>query len=332
MEKVRTIHVGLGPIGLQIVRAGLERGVAQPVAAADVAPGLIGRPLAEIVSNAAAGDFLVSDSLGEAIAAAERAGGADVLVLATGSKIPAIMGQLLAAVGAKLNVVSTSEELTYPWLRHPDKATELDREARRRGVTVVGTGINPGFLLDLLPLVLCRPCQVIRSVTAKRIVNVSLRRPQLQKKVGSGMSPEEYRGLADQEAVGHVGLGESAALLAAGLGWGYESIEESIEPVIADVPCGTEHFAIAPGQVMGSHQEARIVTEHGKLIELICRMTHGEPDPRDEVMIDGEPSVHMRIEGGIFGDTATAGCTVNILKQVVTAGPGLLTVKDLPVG
>lgn len=331
MEKVRTIHVGLGPIGRQIAQATLERGVAQPVAAADVAPDIAGRPLEEVLETPGSGAFAVSDSLGEAIAAAEAAGGADALILATGSKIPAIMGQILAAIAGKLNVVSTSEELTFPWLRHADRAREIDSEAKRRGVTVVGTGINPGFLLDLLPILLCRPCRTVRSVTARRIVNVSLRRPQLQKKIGSGMSEEEYLALAADGAVGHVGLGESAAMLAAGLRWTYDSIQESIVPVIAQEACGTEHFAIQPGQVMGSHQVARISTREGKSIELVCRMTHGEPDPRDEVIIDGEPPVHLRIEGGIFGDTATAGCTVNILRQTVAAAPGLLTVKDLPV-
>lgn len=331
MPCIRTIHAGLGPIGLQIARAGIDSGVAQPVAAADVAPEFTGKSLGDLAERPEFAEIPVMDDLKAALSAGAHRG-ARVLILATGSKLPDISEQIHSAIDEGLSVVSTSEELTWPWLRHADLAEEIARAAERRGVVVVGTGINPGFLLDLLPLLLCRPCQVVHKVTAKRIVDVSQRRPQLQKKVGSGLDPDTYQTLADEGKIGHVGLSESAALLAAGLGWQHEDVYETIKPVIAQEPTGTEDFKIEPGQVMGSHQTARVATDHGKTIELICRMTHGEPDPRDEVIIDGDPWVRMRIEGGIFGDTATAGCTVNILRQVVKAKPGLLTVKDLPVG
>lgn len=330
MTTIRTAHVGLGPIGRQIVAAAAESGFAQPVAAVDIALDVAGKSLGEIMGDARLSPVTVQGDLADGLAAARDAG-AQVLILATGSELPRIAPQITAALEAGLNVVSTSEQLTWPWLKHPALADELDTAAQRAGMTVVGTGINPGFLLDLLPLLLCRPCQKVQQVTAKRIVDVSARRVQLQRKVGSGLSPEEYRVLAAQGAIGHVGLGESAALLAAGLGWEYEDVYETIEPVVATAACGTAEFPIAPGQVMGSHQVARVSTDRGHTIELICRMTHGEPNPRDEIIVHGDPHVQMRIEGGIFGDTATAGCTVNILRQVVRAPAGLLTVKDLPV-
>ncbi len=327
---IRTAHVGLGPIGLQIARATIDGGQGTPVAAVDVSADLIGRPLGELTGCKGAPDVRVAAELESSLAAAAAAG-AQLAVVATGSRLPAVCDQIRCAVRHGLNVVSTSEELTWPWLRHPGLAVELDREAQHHGVTIVGTGINPGFLLDLLPLLLCRPCQVVERVTAKRIVNVSLRRAQLQRKVGSGLDPARYRELAAEGKMGHVGLGESAAMLAAGLGWDYDDVDEGIEPVVAQHPVRTDHVSIEPGQVMGSHQTARIATDQGKTIELICRMTHGETDPRDEIIVDGDPWVRMRIDGGIFGDTATAGCTVNVFRQAVAARPGLLTVKDLPV-
>ncbi len=328
---IRTIHAGLGPIGLQIVRASVDEQTSQPVAAVDINPELVGKRLGEVTDRQQLNAVAVEADLESTLRRVKAAGGAEVLVLATGSKIPSIANQIMTAIEHGLNVVSTSEELNWPWLRHPELAEDIAKAARQYGVTVVGTGINPGFLLDLLPLLLCRPCQGIEKVTARRIVNVSLRRRQLQKKIGSGLTPEEYRALAAEGKVGHVGLGESAAMLAAGLGWEFDSVDESIEPVIAKEKTGTEYFDIEPGQVMGSHQVAQIASRNGKVVELICRMTHGEPDPRDEVVIEGEPPVKMRIDHGIFGDTATAGCTVNIVRRVVAAGPGLLTVKDLPV-
>lgn len=325
MAAIRTLHAGLGPIGIRTAQAAVDEGIAQIVAAADVNPALVGRPVSEIIGREC-GAAEVFGSIAEALAGRD----AQVMVLSTGSKIPDILDQVLAAVEAGVNVVSTAEELTWPWLRHPALADQIAAAAEAHGVTVVGTGINPGFLLDLLPLLLLRPCQQVRRVTARRIVNVSLRRPQLQKKIGSAMDPEEYRALAAQEKLGHVGLGESAALLAAGLGWPYANMTETIEPVIATEATGTEYFPIAPGKVMGSHQTCTVDAGEGRMVELVCRMTHGEPDPRDEVIIDAEPPVKMRIDGGIFGDTATAGCVVNILRGVVEARPGLLTVKDLP--
>jgi len=327
MSLPRTLHAGLGPIGMQILRASVDEATSQPVAAVDINPQLVGVDLGRAADRPGVGEITITDDLERALGDTQ----ADCVVLATGSRIPDIAPQVLAAVAVGSNVVSTCEELTWPWLRHPGPADEIDRAARDSGVTVVGTGINPGFLLDLLPLLLCRPCQSVRKITARRIVDVSLRRAQLQKKVGSGLEPEAYRELAAREKVGHVGLAESAALLASGLGWRFDGFRQTSKPVIAEHRTGTEHFDIAPGQVMGSHQECRIDAEGGKVVELICHMAHGEPDPRDEVIVDADPPVHMRIEGGIFGDTATAGCTVNILKQVVRARPGLLTVKDLPV-
>ncbi|NSW58504.1 MAG: dihydrodipicolinate reductase [Armatimonadetes bacterium] len=328
---IRSIHTGLGPIGLQILAATVDERIARPVAAADIDPKLCGCPLGQVLIRPELDAVFVRPDLESAITDAENGEGADVVVLATGSFLPDIADQILLCVDRGLNVVSTSEQLNWPWLRSPDLADEIDARAKDRGVTVVGTGINPGLLLDLLPLLLCRPSLNIRRVTARRIVNVSLRRPQLQRKVGSAMSPEEYRQLADQGLVGHVGLAESAAMLAAGLGWAPVSVDETIAPVIATEQTGTEHFTIEPGQVMGSHQEARVAGPDGKEIHLVCRMTHGEADPRDEIEIDGDPPVNMRIENGIFGDTATAGCTAKILRLTVEAKPGLLTVKDLPV-
>jgi 4-hydroxy-tetrahydrodipicolinate reductase len=326
MAAIRTVHAGLGPIGIRIAQAAVDSGLVEVMGAADIAPELVGRAVGEVIGRSC-GTATVSGGLAEALAGCD----AQVLVLSTGSKMPDITDQVLAAVEAGVNVVSTAEELTWPWLRHPDLADRVAQAAAANGVTVVGTGINPGFLLDVLPLFLCRPCQAVNRVTAKRVVNVSLRRPQLQKKIGSAMDPAEYRALAAQGKLGHVGLGESAALLAAGLGWSYEKMTETIEPVIAEAATGTEHFPIQPGQVMGSHQTCTVDAGDGHGIELICRMTHGEPDPRDEVIVDGDPPVTLRIDGGIFGDSATAGCVVNILRGVVEARPGLLTVKDLPV-
>ncbi len=309
----RTIHAGLGPIGAGIARATLSRDDLVPVAAADPDPMTAGRSLPEVAGVESEYEVRVQPNLDAALATP-----ADVVLHATGSFLPDVMPQLLACIGAGKNVVSTCEELAYPWVRHPALAAELDREARKAGVAVLGTGINPGFLLDALVLAVSGACLNVRSVRGERIVDVSKRRVQLQRKVGVGLSAAEFRERLATGRFGHVGLKESAWLLAAGLGWELESLEETLEPVPG--PDGT---GIGIRQVATGRGSARV------LIALVVQMSVGVDNPRDELLIDGEPPVHVVIPGGIPGDVATAATIVNAIPAVVGRAPGLVTMLDL---
>ncbi len=166
-------------------------------------------------------------------------------------------------------------------------------------------------------------------VYATRIVNGSLRRQQLQAKIGSGLSEEEFRARAANNAIGHVGLGESAALLADSLGWSWDNIEQSIEPVIADVDVTTDCFEVKQGQVRGQAQKLTLVAPQGR-IELELIMALDEPS-MDAVRVEGEPPVNVLVEGGIHGDRATAGTVVNFVTPCVKAEAGLRTVADVPL-
>jgi len=257
----------------------------------------------------------------------------DVAVLCTASTVPAVADDLFALIAAGVNVVSTCENLSYPWLKTPELADRLDAAAREAGVTIAGTGVNPGFVLDALPVLLARPCETVRSVRATRIVNTALRRKQLQLKTGAGMAVEDFRAKAAAGQLGHVGLAESGALIARGLGWHVtaEQIEETIEPVLRDGTVTTEHVTAGPDVCKGQFQRVTVRAGEGRTITLELTMELGAAEHYDEITIEGEPSIHARILGGVFGDTATAGCTANILAQTVAARPGLLTVLDLPL-
>jgi len=309
----KTIHVGLGPIGAGIARAAFARRDIAPLAAADPDPGKAGRPLAEVAGLETAYDVRVAADLAQALTAP-----ADVVLHATGSYLPDVMPQLLACVRAGKNVVSTCEELAYPWVRHPALAAELDREARRAGVTVLGTGINPGFLLDALVLTLSGATQRVQSVRAERIVDVSQRRVQLQRKVGVGLSRREFEERLATGRFGHVGSKESAWLLAAGLGWEFESLEETIEPVPGPDGRGLGIRQVTVGRAGG--REA---------VTIVVQMSTGVENPRDEIAIEGEPPVHAMIPGGVQGDLATAAVVVNCIPPVVAHAPGLITMLDL---
>lgn len=309
----RTVHAGLGPIGAAIARAALARSDVVAVAAADPDPAIAGKPLAAVAGVDSAFDVRIGDGLEQALSTP-----ADAVIHATGSYLPAVMPQLLACVRAGKNVVSTCEELAYPWVRHPSLAAELDREARRAGVTILGTGVNPGFLLDALVLALSGGTGGVRSIEGYRIVDVSQRRLQLQRKVGVGLTRAEFDERLATGRFGHVGLKESAWLVAAGLGWELESLEETLEPVPGP-----------DGKGLGIRQVARGRAAGRDVITMVVQMSVGVENPRDEIVIEGDPPAHIVIPGGLQGDRATAAIVVNAIGPVVAAAPGLLTVLDL---
>jgi 4-hydroxy-tetrahydrodipicolinate reductase len=215
-------------------------------------------------------------------------------------------------------VVSTCEELSFPWQRHPELAKQLDAEAKAGGATILGTGINPGFLMDTLAVVLSGVCQRVERVRLGRIVDVSKRREQLQRKVGVGLRPDEFTERVASGRFGHVGLKESCWLLAEGFGWQLDALEETIEPVLGE------------GSALGIRQVARGTLGDREVIEAVVEMSTIADRPRDEIEIDGVPPLRMTIEGGVQGDSATAAIIVNAVPRVVAHGPGLITMLDLP--
>lgn len=320
---LRTIHVGLGTIGQAILRATLVSGRATPVAGVD--PAHAGEDLADL-GGSTPGVPVHADL------AAALQGKPDVAIVSTVSSVQELMPALRRLAAAGTNVVSTCEKLCYPWLETPDLAEEINDLAHEHAVTVVGTGVNPGFLLDALPVLLSRPAVTVRGLRATRTVNTARRRRQLQEKTGAGLSPEEFARKAAAGTVGHVGLAESAALLCRGLGWPVpEAIPVRLSPVIADQTVVGEDRTVEAGMVRGQLQTVELAGPQGQPLQLRLLMALGEAEEGDEIVIDGDPPVHGRLVGGVFGDAATAGCTVNILPQVVQARPGLLTVLDLPL-
>ncbi len=324
-DRLRTVHVGLGTIGLEILKAGVRAGICEPVACADIAPHMAGRSLRELLPGEDLPEVAVLGVLEDALDAAAEAE-ADLAVVCTGSSVEAVEPQLTAAMERGLSCISTCEELIFPWLRAATAADRLDAVAIANKVSLIGAGVNPGFVLDLFPFVMTRVCQRVDRIYAGRFLDASRRRRQLQEKIGSGMHPDDFRELASQGRVGHVGLAESAALLADSLGWPWDDFEETIDPVIAEEPVSSEHFQIAAGHVRGQHQ---CLTMGDLRLELV--MAHGE-DERDEVRIEGLPPVHAIVTGGIHGDTATAGAVINFMWPLMAAEPGLRTVTEVPLG
>lgn len=319
---VRVAVMGLGPIGQEIVQVLAGRRWAELVAAVDVDPALEGRPLAELAELDREVGVEVTPSLDV---------DCDLVAHATVSDLESATHQVVHHLEDGRSVVSTCEELAFPL--NDRLARRLDEAAREGGSTVLGTGINPGFLLDALPAVLSVSCQSVEHVTASRIVNASERRGPLQEKVGAGLDLDEWRRRRDEGEIRHVGLRESARLLAAAVGWsGLTFSDEVIEPVTAPRPVTTDVVEVEQGEAAGVRQLITGSRDAREVLRLELAMYVGAEDPGDAVKIRGVPPVDMKIRGGVHGDRATAAVVANMIPRTVDADPGLVTMAQLPLG
>ena len=257
---------------------------------------------------------------------------ADVVLHTTSSSLPKVMDQLLACLDVGSCVVSTCEELSYPYRTHPELAAKLDNAAKESGVALVGTGVNPGFVMDKLVITLAAVSQRIEHASAIRIVDASKRRLPLQTKIGAGMAVEEFRAKVKEGTIKHVGLPESVAMVADSLGLRVDEITETIEPKVATDRVQTEFLTVEPGQAAGVHQIARGLSEGRELIYMELQMYVGANDPADKVELRGHPNISLVIPGGSHGDIATASVAVNSIPVILEAPSGLRTSRDLPIG
>ncbi|MDE3077305.1 MAG: dihydrodipicolinate reductase, partial [Chloroflexota bacterium] len=319
------IHYGLGPIGIAVARLVAESSKLRSVGAADINPDLLGHDLSELVGTAERSGLMVQ--LPEQALRAEQA---QAVALCTGSALERVLPQVLECIQAGLAVVSTCEELSYPWKQAPQLARQIDEAARRAHVAVLGTGVNPGFAMDYLPIVLSGAARRVDHVGVHRVQDAGVRRLPLQEKVGAGLDRPAFEQRVRAGTVRHVGLPESAYALAAAFGWSLSELRESIEPVLADRPTPSGLGEIQPGRVTGVRQMATGLVNGREVISLILEMAVGLPDPRDEIALSGDPNLRLVIPGGLHGDVATAAIVVNAISRVVEAQPGLRVMADLP--
>jgi hypothetical protein len=327
-KKIRVVQFGVGPIGASVARLMRQKAALEIVGAIDNDPAKAGRDLGEAVG---------ADDAPWGVAVSARAPGVlaspvDVVMHSTSSYLPGVMDELLACLAAGCCIVSTCEELSYPFRKHPELAAKLDAAAKEEGVALVGTGVNPGYVMDNLVLVLSAASQRVDSARAVRIVDASKRRLPLQKKIGAGMTPEEFRAQVAAGAIKHHGLPESVALVADGLGLKLDDISETIEPIVAKERVKTPFLEVAPGQVAGVHQIARGTSAGQEKVLLELQMYVGAKQPADTVELRGEPNLTLAIPGGTHGDVATAAIAVNAIPAILAAPAGLRTVRDLPLG
>lgn len=323
---IPVVLMGLGEIGQAIARAALLRPELDVVAAVDPASPLAGRALSEVL-RCPAPDITVASRLRD-VAARARGG---VLVMATRSRFEEVLPDLEEAVRQGLHVASTCEQLAWPWLEHRERAAALDRLCHERNVAVLGTGVNPGFVLDRLPATLANVVGAVRHVLGVRVVDVSRRRPALVRKVGVGLSEEAFHAAAERGEIGHVGLAESAAMAAeACVGVEEYEVDEETVPLVAEEDAEGP-VRVRRGEVAGVQQTARLFADGREIVRLELTFAVGAPDPRDEIVLDADPPVRLVIPGGVAGDDGSAHALLNAVPALVELR-GLVSVLDLPAG
>lgn len=326
-KQLKVAQFGLGPIGISCINLAAEKGWAKVVGGVDIDPAKVGKSLKDVANNPKLADAKVYGSFHELLEKDRP----DVIFHTAGSKADSAIEQIKPMAEAGLCVASSCEELLFPKLRAPKQAEELDAICKKHGGRVVGTGVNPGFVMDVLPVCLTGVSRTVERIYAERVVNASTRRQPLQKKIGSGMDPDEMRRLFKAGKAGHAGFLESLHLIGHCMGWQYTATSEIFHPMIASYDIETPHFKVKAGQCCGIHQivEGKVGNQQKVLMDL--KMYLDAQDPHDSVKVYGDPFLDVRIQNGTAGDHATVASLVNAAPRLMKSAPGLLLMTDIAV-
>jgi len=324
---LRIVQMGLGPIGLATAaRAIREKGM-QLVGVVDADPALVGSDLGRLVGREPMGLAVAAD-----VIPVLEATSPDLVLHATGSFLEEVQAQLLPIVGRGTSIVSTCEELAYPFYRHPELSQKLDRAARDSGAVLLGSGVNPGFVMDKFVVTLMAACESVDSVRVHRVVDAATRRGPFQKKIGAGLPRGEFEEKSAGGRMGHIGLAESAHMLADAMGAGRERVlTRELGPVMAERPITTDYTSVQTGQVAGVHETIVLEADETERVRMELDMFVGAPSPRDTVVVEGSPRLEVEIASGVAGDEGTVAVVLSCASLVAGLEPGLRTMLEVPL-
>jgi hypothetical protein len=322
---INVMFYGLGPIGAAVARQIATRKGFKIVGGIDVDPAKIGRDLGDVIGFGKKLNVRITNDAAGALKKMKP----DVVLLCTSSSLKKVLPQIETVLKARVPIVSTTEELSYPVGKNRALAKKVDLLAKKAKVAVLGTGVNPGFTMDALPIMLTGVCERVESIRVDRVQDARSRRLPFQQKIGSGLTTEQFQKKVEDGTVRHVGLTESVTMIADALGWKLDKITDEIKPKIADATVESEYLAVDPGYVCGIIQDG-IGWKNGKpLVTLHMEAYLGAPESFDAVTIEGNPRIQQKISGGVHGDVATASITVNSIPKVIQSPPGLRTMRDM---
>jgi hypothetical protein len=322
---IRVVLVGLGPIGAAVARQLAERKDFKIVGAVDIDPLKTGKDAGEVLELDRRLRVKVQDRIGATLKAAKP----DAAVVCTHSSLKAALPQFEEVLKHRVPIVTTTEEAAYPVPRTRTLFKRLDQAARKAKVAVLGTGVNPGFTMDALPIALTAVCQRVDRVEVYRVQDARARRLPFQLKIGAGLTAEQFAAGVAAGTLRHVGFTESIYMIANALGWKLDRVSDDIEPIFAQEPVASELLAVDPGYVSGIAQDGVGYVKGEPRILLHLKAYLGAEESYDSVLIEGSPRIHSKIEGGVHGDIATASMAVNSIPAVIEAAPGFRTMRDM---
>ncbi|WP_367356255.1 2,4-diaminopentanoate dehydrogenase [Mesotoga sp.] len=327
----RVLVWGLGAMGSGVARNIVKKEDLRLVGAVEKDPERIGKDLGEYLGEERTGRLVYSD-IEKAIVETRP----DIVVIATNSFVKEVLPKIEAAARHHVDILTIAEEMAFPFVSHPEESEVLENIAWRYGVSILGTGINPGFVLDLLIIAMTGACLKVNRIEARRINDLSPFGKTVMETQGVGTTPEEFKkGIEKGDIVGHIGFQQSIAMIGNALGWEIDRIEESREPIISNTERKTAVAHVKPGMVAGCKHVGRGYCGDKLMIELvhpqqILPETEGV-DTGDYIDIYGDPEIHLSIKPEIPGGKGTIALATNMIPAVIEAAPGLLEMSELPI-
>ncbi|GAB6139047.1 2,4-diaminopentanoate dehydrogenase [Halanaerobaculum tunisiense] len=335
MEPIKIVIWGFGAMGSGMAEMLLKKDGVNIVGVCDLDPNKVEESMFDVldVDQGDHPEVIINDDIEELVTEKD----ADLALLATDSFTKDAFDKIKLCLENKLNVISTAEEMSYPQAQEPELAEKIDNIAKENGVSVLGTGINPGFIMDLLVVLLTGACESVEEIEAERVNSLSPFGPAVMEEQGVGTTTEEFeKGVEEDTIAGHVGFAESIQMIADALGWELdEPIEQSKTPIVTNVERETEYIKVKAGDVAGVKMlgngkmdgEEKIKMIHPQQIE----PKEEDVETGDYIRIKGNPDINMSINPEVPGGIGTIAMCVNMIPHTINARPGLKTMLDLPV-
>lgn len=333
MDKIKVLIWGFGAMGKGMAEMLYHKKGVEIVGVCDLNPELVGKEMFEVLNRTPNGpEIKISNNIDQLLETSK----ADVCLLATDSFVKGAYDKIIKIVTRGMNCISTAEEMAYPKSHEPKLAQQMDTIAKAHGVTILGTGINPGFIMDLLVVALSGVMADVKHIEAKRVNSLSPFGPAVMHEQGVGITLDEYHTrMQDGSLAGHVGFKESVDMIADALGVKLDGFNQQMEPIVTSIDRKSTYGEAKANTLAGINMTGQGLVSGNVFINMI-HPQQIEPEMEgthtgDYINIQGTPPVHMAITPEIDGGIGTIAMCVNMIPHVINAKPGLKTMIDLPV-